>query len=115
MNAFFSRSAHDRQADSPSTGESPRVDRRRSPRVRVFKKGKLILPNHSSVLDCMIRDVSGTGARLSCEGAGMVPGELQLMFHAVREVRRVEVVWRRHDELGVKFLSPPRLALNLHI
>ena len=45
----------------------------------------------------------------------MVPGELQLMFHAVREVRRVEVVWRRHGELGVKFLSPPRLALNLHI
>ena len=113
MSAFFS--SHDRQAASPSTVEQPREDRRCSPRLKVLKKGKLILPNHTSVLDCMIRDVSGSGARLSCESAGMVPGELQLLFHAVRELRQVEVVWRRHDELGVRFLSPPRLALNLHV
>ena len=114
MNAFFS-TLHDRKSGSPSQVDSPGVDRRHSPRVKVFKKGKLILPNHSSVLDCMIRDVSGTGARLSCASAAMVPGELQLFFHAVREVCQVQVVWRRHDELGVKFLSRPRLALNLHV
>jgi hypothetical protein len=115
MGAFFSSGRHDRQIASSSIGKSPGEDRRYSPRVRVLKKGKLILPNHSSVLDCVIRDVSGTGARLSCESAGLLPGELELVFHAVREVRQVEVVWRRHDELGVKFLSPPRLALNLHV
>lgn len=90
-------------------------ERRASPRIRVFKKGKLILPNRNSVFDCMIRDISDTGARLSCENAGLLPNELQLMFYAIREVRYVRVVWRRPGELGVQFLTPPVPAPNLHL
>jgi hypothetical protein len=91
------------------------AERRTSPRMKVFKKGKLILPNNISVFDCTIRDISETGARLTCEQTGMLPNELQLMFHAIREVRYVRVVWRRSGELGVQFLTPPRPASNLHI
>jgi two-component system cell cycle response regulator len=96
-------------------GHIPATERRTSPRVKVLKKGKLILPNNISVFDCTIRDVSETGARLRCEQTGLLPNELQLMFHAIREVRYVRVVWRRNGELGVQFLTPPRTASNLHI
>jgi hypothetical protein len=68
-----------------------------------------------SVFDCTIRDMSETGARLSCEETGLLPNELQLMFHAIREVRYVRVVWRRNGEIGVEFLTPARPASNLHI
>jgi hypothetical protein len=94
---------------------SDHAERRGSPRVRVFKKGKLIHPNNMSVFDCTIRDMSETGARLSCEETGLLPNELQLMFHAIREVRYVRVVWRRNGEIGVEFLTPARPASNLHI
>lgn len=91
------------------------IERRKSPRLRVLKKGKLILPNNVSVIDCIIRDQSDMGARLSCEQWSTLPNELQLMFHAIREVRFVRVVWRHDGELGVQFLSPPRPALRMHI
>lgn len=91
------------------------VERRGSPRSRILKKGKLIHPNNTSVFDCMIRDISETGARLSCEETGLLPNELQLMFHAIREVRYVRVVWRRPGELGVQFLTPPKPAPHLQL
>jgi hypothetical protein len=94
---------------------SNQAERRGSPRVRVLKKGKLIHSNNVSVFDCTIRDISDTGARLICEQTGLLPNELQLVFHAIREVRYVRVVWRRNGELGVQFLTPPRPASNLHI
>ena len=96
-------------------GQLAPAERRTSPRVKVFKKGKLIHPNNISVFDCTIRDISETGARLTCEQTGMLPNELQLVFHAIREVRYVRVVWRRNGELGVEFLTPARPASNLHI
>lgn len=91
------------------------AERRGSPRMRILKKGKLILPNNTSVFDCVIRDISETGARLSCEQTGMLPNELQLMFFAIREVRYIRVVWRRPGELGVQFLTPPRPAQHLQV
>lgn len=91
------------------------AERRTSPRTRVLKKGKLIHPNNVSVFDCTIRDISDTGARLTCEQTGLLPNELQLMFHAIREVRYVRVVWRRPGELGVQFLTASKPASNLHL
>jgi hypothetical protein len=91
------------------------AERRSAPRVRLFKKGKLIHPNNTSVFDCIIRDLSDNGARLSCDQTGLLPNELQLMFHALREVRHVRVIWRRPGELGVQFLTPPRSVPNLHL
>jgi hypothetical protein len=116
----FGHLALQRQAEtwSRAAGQSLETyysERRASPRIRMFKKGKLIHPNNNSVFDCMIRDISDTGARLSCEHTGILPNELQLMFHALREVRYVRIVWRRPGEMGVQFLTPPKPAVHLHI
>jgi hypothetical protein len=84
------------------------IERRASPRMRVFKKGKLIHTNNITVFDCMIRDISDTGARLSCGETATMPREMQLVLHSQREVRMVRVVWRKPRELGVQFLEPPK-------
>lgn len=100
----------------PAAEDSPvLVERRGSPRLRVLKKAKLIHPNNASVFDCTIRDISETGARVSCANTGGLPNELQLMFHAQREVRGVRIVWRRPGEMGVQFLTPASAAPKLHI
>ena len=88
-------------------------ERRAHPRRRVLKKVKAVFNDNRSVLDCIMRDVSVGGARLSCAQATQLPDGFVLVFMTDREMRDVRVVWRRLNELGVAFLSPPRKALHL--
>ncbi|PZF76831.1 PilZ domain-containing protein [Aestuariivirga litoralis] len=88
-------------------------ERRAHPRHRVFKWAKAVFNAHGSVVDCVMRDLSAGGARLSCASAAQLPEQFQLLFVAERELRDVRVAWRSLTELGVQFLSPPRKALHL--
>ena len=88
-------------------------DRRLHPRRKVLKRVKAVFNANRSVLDCVMRDISAGGARLSCDQAQLLPDSFQLVFMAEREMREVRVAWRKLNELGVAFLSPPRTALHL--
>ncbi len=88
-------------------------ERRAHPRRRVLKKVKAVFNSNQSVLDCIMRDVSQGGARLSCSQAILLPDHFTLVFMSERELRDVRVAWRRLDEVGVAFVSPPRKALHL--
>jgi hypothetical protein len=83
------------------------VENRRSPRRRVLKRGKALLHDHTTVLNCTIRDQSEGGARLNVEHAVALPYEFRLLNVSDGEAREVQLVWRRGDQVGVKFLSPP--------
>ena len=48
-------------------------------------------------------DVSVTGARITVTAAHEVPDEFHLIFSADRMMRKVLVVWRRGQEIGVEF------------
>ncbi|WP_395688756.1 PilZ domain-containing protein [Aestuariivirga sp.] len=91
-----------------------RPERRRSPRRRVLKRGKILFHDRPSVIDCTIRDISEGGARLLCSQAGLLPKEFFLVFVVEKEMRNVRIIWRTSEELGVEFLSavePARLRL----
>ena len=90
-------------------------ERRAHPRHRVLKRVKAVFNTNRSVVDCLMRDLSQGGARLACEQASLLPDEFVLVFTSEREMRDVRVAWRRFNELGVQFLSPPRKALHLLI
>lgn len=90
-------------------------ERRAHPRHRVLKRVKAVLNDNRSVIDAVMRDLSLGGARLSCERAGLLPDAFVLVFLAEREMRDVRVAWRKFNELGVQFTSPPRKALHLLI
>ena len=85
-------------------------NKRRSPRHRVLKDGKIVLKNNWSVVDCCVRDLSDTGARLTCQDPLAVPNEFRLLFPATLTIRDAAVVWRRNDQVGVHFTSPSRKA-----
>ena len=90
--------------------EGPDTNKRIARRQRVLKQGKMLLPNNMTVLDCTVRDMSETGARLICADPGAIPNEFRLVFTADRQMRDVKVVWRRPDQVGVHFTSPLRKA-----
>lgn len=77
-------------------------DRRIAPRRRTIKGGKIII-NGTSVYDCMVRNLSDTGARLKLESTIGIPTEFE--FKIVNEDIHVValVKWRNDREMGVSF------------
>lgn len=86
------------------------TNRRQSARHRVLKDGKIVSLNYASVVDCCIRDMSETGARLSCSDPVAIPGDFRLLIPASQSIRMAHVVWRRNDQVGVHFTGPAKTA-----
>ncbi len=86
------------------------ANKRNSPRLRVLKQGKILLSNNITVIDCTLRDMSQTGAKLICPDAGAIPNEFRLVLPADRSMRDAKVMWRRPEMVGVQFTSEARKA-----
>jgi hypothetical protein len=54
---------------------------------------------------CVVQDISSAGARISVDGAISLPARLRLAFaRDARTGRTCQVVWRRGNTVGVKFV-----------
>ena len=72
-------------------------------RIAKFQTDSGALPR-----DCMITDISKTGARLFADGVD-VPDQFHLLISGERYSRReCQVVWRLGGEIGVNFIGPDR-------
>ncbi len=85
-----------------TTGNGGMPERRGAVRRRRLKSAKIIFNDASSVIDCRIRDISTTGARLECESAYSCPKEMVLEDSDGNSVA-CEVVWATDTQLGVRF------------
>jgi hypothetical protein len=74
-------------------------------RHKVLKSGKMIFNRNQSVMDCTIRDLSDTGAKLIAKGAAHVPEEIRLLTTQDNMIRDARVIWRKDEMLGVHFVS----------
>jgi hypothetical protein len=83
-------------------------DTPRAPRRRVLKSGIIAFNDRFSAVPCIVRDLSGTGAHLRVEGTLNVPNSFELIIQLDGLEARCEVVWRKDNEIGVRFLSAPR-------
>jgi PilZ domain len=55
----------------------------------------------------MVRDISAGGVKLMHKIVDELPGDLILALSKDRHVRRkCELVWRKHDQVGVRFVQP---------
>jgi len=77
-------------------------------RMRVLKMGKIIHSNNASTVDCKIRDISETGAKLVCGEQMAVPGTFRFVTQGDNLERDAKVMWRKGNEVGITFTSPPR-------
>jgi PilZ domain len=79
--------------------ENNRISRR----ARVLKGAKLVDMRNWSLVDCTVRDMSDTGARIVCGDQFAVANEFRFLLPANNTIQNARVVWRRGDLLGIEF------------
>ena len=55
------------------------AERRAHPRHRTLKAGKIVFNHHFSVVDCTVRSLSATGARLDVPSTFGIPDDFDLL------------------------------------
>ena len=79
------------------------ADRRGTPRRRVLKGATLTFNRGFSAFECVLRNQSEGGARLSLAETFALPKTFQLAIAGDSDVRTAHVVWRGMDQMGVRF------------
>jgi hypothetical protein len=82
-------------------------ERRNNTRKKAFLQGRIYFNNRRSALDCLIRDISDTGAKLIFSDSVQTPDSIEL--YVPQKVRAI-VQWRRGDEIGVAFTDAETIA-----
>jgi PilZ domain len=83
----------------------PSDERRVSSRARRLFGAKIVFNNNSSVIDCVLRDLSPQGARLLVPSTNGIPDQFELRINRNGECLPSKVAWRLNDQLGVTFLD----------
>jgi hypothetical protein len=76
---------------------------RGSRRSRVLKGAKLVHMKTWSLVDCTIKDISLTGAKLICGDQYSVPDEFRFLIPSDNTIQPAKVVWRKDNMLGILF------------
>ncbi|MFA5900425.1 MAG: PilZ domain-containing protein [Hyphomicrobium sp.] len=82
-------------------------ERRKVSRRRVLKEGKIVYADGMRVVDCTIRDLSETGARLLVANTVSLPETFHLFEKAAGLVYPAAIVWRQATSVGVQFAGKP--------
>ena len=80
------------------------AERRASPRRRTYKVARMGFGGGRAVINCLIRNLSETGACLGVESPVGVPDEFNLVFESGEPSRMCRVMWRKAKLIGVAFL-----------
>ena len=117
-NRFFTIGAEDRQRSRRCGEETPlsdeydvskmsdrRVRLRRNSNLRVWADPGGVLP----VIDCRILNMTEDGAQVIGPHGAPLPDHFLLQMDSCRLVGEAEVVWRRDDVVGVRFVKAEAL------
>ena len=81
------------------------AERRQASRQKSFLRGLVYLGNSPSAIDCLVRDLSDSGARLKFSGPITAPDTLELQIPVKGQTLRAKVKWREAEEIGISFIS----------
>jgi hypothetical protein len=81
----------------------PESDRRRAARRKVLKRGLIAFQSGRCTMGCQILEYSDTGAKVRPADIILCPSEFVLKPQ-VGPARDCEVVWRKGEIVGVRFL-----------
>ena len=83
-------------------------DNRKAKRHRVLKSAIAAFNDRHCSLACVARDISETGVRLRTDSSVNIPDTFELVIELDGLEASCEVVWRRQNEIGARFLGAPR-------
>jgi hypothetical protein len=78
------------------------IERRAAPRHKVLKSGMLAFSGGGGI-DCMVRNISSSGARLDVAAPIGLPASFTLVIETDRFMRRCRAVWNSEKRIGVAF------------
>jgi hypothetical protein len=77
-------------------------EKRQKPRTRTFKGGRINFEAGVGV-DCLVRNLSDSGACLEVESAKVKDDHFMLVIKPESVTRTCQVVWRKPQKIGVRF------------
>ena len=86
-------------------GQAVIQDKRRSDRQRLFLRGFIRIPHSNATIDCIVRDVSQTGAKLRFRCAPQITEFFELHIPAKGQIVQSRLVWIDDCEVGISFDS----------
>jgi hypothetical protein len=78
-------------------------ERRKHVRRRTFKGGRIVFNRHFSAIDCIVRNLSESGACLEVASSTGIPDDFQLSVDVDGLNRCCHVAWRASGRIGVAF------------
>ena len=94
-------SAFDPGADE--TGAN--ADGRGETRQKVLRRGKISWQNGNFEIECQVRDLSTTGAKLRLAGDVTTPSCFSITIYPEKIIKMAQVCWRDNLTLGVRFIE----------
>ncbi len=81
------------------------LTKKREARKSLRQTAWITLDGGFAARQCVVQDISTTGAKITLEGANTLPARLRLAFaRDARTGRNCQVVWRRGNSAGIKFV-----------
>lgn len=80
-------------------------DKRVAERVRSFLRAQIIFNNRMTTIDCIVKNISATGARVALDETLAVPTEFDIYIPQHRRSHHARLVWRDRESIGVDFID----------
>ena len=87
------------------TPQDSKIEKRRCHRARRFKGGRIVVGRGNATIDCIIRDMTETGARLRIDSQLGVPKLFDLVAVSANHEFKCEIAWRCGFDIGVRFIE----------
>jgi hypothetical protein len=80
------------------------VESRRADRVRTFLRARIVFNNQNSTIDCTVKNISSTGAKIELSDGLTVPEIFDLVIPQKGRTYRAQIAWRGTESMGVRFV-----------
>ncbi len=80
-------------------------EQRRAPRKRTLYDARVVFNNRFSIIECTVRDISDTGARISFPHSTPLPPEVELEIFRTGQSFRARVMWSSGNQHGLMFID----------
>jgi hypothetical protein len=94
------------QSKNQSKKEMAAITLKREARKSLQQPGWITFEGGFAARRCLVQDMSTTGAKLTIDDPNSLPARLRLaLTRDARTGRNCEVVWRRGNSVGIKFVQ----------
>jgi PilZ domain len=81
------------------------TEKRHASRHKSFLRGFMYIGKSPFPVECLVSDISNTGARLKYSGQILTSDIINLHIPNKGQILRAKVQWRKADEVGISFVN----------